>query len=243
MNTPKRRGALFAAGLMTIALTATACGSGGGGSSSDEDAGKPVKGGTLNMLGIGDVDYVDPNITYYSAGAELARLFSRSLFTFPAEEGKTTTVVPDIAEEVPTTDNGGISSDGKTYTIKMRPGIKWNTSPARPVTAEDFVRGVKRTCNPIQPFGGTTDFDFLIVGYKKFCDDFSAPYSATGAKPATPAGLSRPPHASGDNGRSHQPAIRHRELPSDCSPRSSSRAGGRVPIPSRSRSLLRRQSP
>ena len=62
MNTPKRRGALFAAGLMTIALTATACGSGGGGSSSEEDAGKPVKGGTLNMLGIGDVDYVDPNV-------------------------------------------------------------------------------------------------------------------------------------------------------------------------------------
>ena len=83
MNTPKRRGALLTAGLMTIALTATACGSGGGGSSSDEDAGKPVKGGTLNMLGIGDVDYVDPNITYYSAGAELARLFARSLYTAP----------------------------------------------------------------------------------------------------------------------------------------------------------------
>ena len=84
MNTPKRRGALFAAGLMTIALTATACGSGGGGSSSDEDAGKPVKGGTLNMLGTGDTDYFDPNITYYSAGYMLNRLYSRQLFTFPA---------------------------------------------------------------------------------------------------------------------------------------------------------------
>ena len=101
MNTPKRRAALFAAGLMTIALTATACGSGGGGSSSEEDAGKPVKGGTLNMLGIGDVDYMDPNVIYYSVGYLLPRLWSRQLFTFPAEEGKTTTAVPDLADRDP----------------------------------------------------------------------------------------------------------------------------------------------
>jgi peptide/nickel transport system substrate-binding protein len=186
MNTPKRRTALFAAGLMTLALVSTACGSGGGGSSSEEDAGKPVKGGTLNMLGIGDVDYVDPNASYYSAGYMLTRLYARQLFTFPAEEGKTTTVVPDMAEEIPTTDNGGISSDGKTYTIKMRPGIKWNTSPARPVTAEDFVRGVKRTCNPIQPFGGSTNYTTLIEGMEKFCGDFAKLGAA-----ATPADLEK----------------------------------------------------
>ena len=103
----------------------------------------------------------------------LTRLYSRQLFTFPAEEGKTTTVVPDMAEEIPTTDNGGISSDGKTYTIKMRDGIKWNTSPSRPVTADDFVRGVKRTCNPIQPFGGSTNYTTLIEGMEKFCGDFA----------------------------------------------------------------------
>ena len=172
MNTPKRRTALFAAGLVTVALVSSACGSGGG-SGSDDEAGKPVKGGTLNMLGVGDVDYVDPNVTYYSAGNTLTRMYARQLFTFPAEEGKTNTVVPDMAEEIPTTDNGGISSDGKTYTIKMRSGIKWNTSPARPVTAEDFVRGVKRTCNPIQPFGGSVNYTTLIEGMEKFCADFA----------------------------------------------------------------------
>ncbi len=202
MNTPKRRRALFAAGLMTIALTATACGSGGG-SSSEEDAGKPVKGGTLNMLGIGDVDYVDPNATYYSAGYMLNRLYSRQLFTFPAEEGKTTTVVPDMAEEIPTTDNGGISSDGKTYTIKMRDGIKWNTSPSRPVTADDFVRGVKRTCNPIQPFGGSTNYTNLIEGMEKFCGDFAKLGAA--AKPAALDEVHRQQRAAGRGrqGRQH----------------------------------------
>ena len=91
-----------------------------------------------------------------------------------------------MAEEIPTTDNGGISSDGKTYTIKMRSGIKWNTSPSRPVTAEDFVRGVKRTCNPIQPFGGSTNYTTLIEGMEKFCADFAE----LGAD-ATPADLTK----------------------------------------------------
>jgi peptide/nickel transport system substrate-binding protein len=41
------------------------------------------------------------------------------------------------------------------------------------VTAADEVRGVKRTCNPVQPFGGTSDFADLIVGYKDFCTGFA----------------------------------------------------------------------
>ena len=60
----------------------------------DEDInnkGTPVKGGTLHMLGVGDVDYMDPNISYYSGGYMGARLYSRQLVTFPAIPGKTTT--------------------------------------------------------------------------------------------------------------------------------------------------------
>ncbi len=189
MKISRRRYALLAAACATALITG-ACGAGESGSSSS-DEGKPVKGGTLNMLGVGDVDYMDPNISYYSGGYLGLRLWSRQLFTFAAKEGATDKPALDLATEFPSKDNGGISSDGKTYTIKMRDNVNWNTTPARPVTAQDFVRGVKRTCNPIQPFGGTTDFDFLIVGYKKFCDDFSAPYSATGAKPATPAAVAK----------------------------------------------------
>jgi peptide/nickel transport system substrate-binding protein len=131
-----------------------------------------VSGGTLNMLGAGDIDYMDPNISYYSIGYLALRLWSRQLFTFPATPGQTTTAVPDLATEVPTTDNGGVSKDLKTYTITIRKGAMWNTSPARQVTAADEVRGVKRTCNPYQPFGGIPDFSSLIVGYQQFCDGF-----------------------------------------------------------------------
>jgi peptide/nickel transport system substrate-binding protein len=189
MNKSRRRMSVLAAGLTATALITAGCGNGGGSGSSD--AGEAVKGGTLNMLGVGDVDYVDPNVTYYSAGYMLGRMYSRQLVTFPSEEGKTDKIAPDMATEIPTTDNGGISADGKTYTFHLRDGIKWNTSPVRAVTAADFVRGVKRTCNPVQPFGAVQYLTTLIEGMQKFCDDFQAPYAKDGAKPATPADIEK----------------------------------------------------
>jgi peptide/nickel transport system substrate-binding protein len=126
------------------------------------------------MLGAGDVDYMDPNVSYYSVGYLNLRMWSRQLFTYPAEPGgKNTTPVADLATEIPTAANGGISADGKTYTIKIRPGAKWNSPTPRQVTAADMVRGVKRTANPVQPFGGIPDYASLLVGYQAFADGFA----------------------------------------------------------------------
>jgi peptide/nickel transport system substrate-binding protein len=145
------------------------------------NTGTPVKGGTLHLLGVGDVDYMDPNISYYSGGYMGLRLWSRQLVTFPAIPGKTTTDAPDLATQLPTTANGGISADGLTYKFTIRKGVMWNTTPARQVTAADMVRGVKRTCNPAQPFGGEPDFQTLIGGLDAFCTGFAKvdPKSAT----------------------------------------------------------------
>lgn len=164
----------FAAPLALVALTAAACGGSSSTSSSaspSTDTANAVKGGTLDMLGVGDVDYMDPNISYYTTGYLAARLYSRQLFTYGASPTTNTKALPDVATEVPT-QGKGISSDGLTYTIKLRSGVMWDTSPARPVTAADFVRGVKRTCNPVNPFGGLPDFSDLIVGFQAYCDGY-----------------------------------------------------------------------
>jgi peptide/nickel transport system substrate-binding protein len=171
--------ALAAATMMTLA----ACG--GSGSPGDADnsepttdnqgydrsaansTGTPVDGGILNVLGVGDVDFLDPNISYYSVGYQVMRLISRQLYSFPAETGHTTDVQPDLATGMPK-----ISADGLTYRVTIKQGAQWNSSPPRQVTAADFVRGVKVTCNPAQPFGGLTDFSDLIEGYQDFCDAF-----------------------------------------------------------------------
>jgi peptide/nickel transport system substrate-binding protein len=174
------------AALCTVGLAVTACSgtikpatTASGGATSGPPA---VSGGTLNMLGVGDVDYMDPNVSYYAVGYLAQRMWVRQLFTDPAIAGKTMIAAPDLATEIPTVANGGMSADGKTYTIKIRQGAQWDTTPARQVTAADFVRGTMRTCNPVQPFGGIPDFNDLIVGYSTFCSGF-----AKVAK--TPAGI------------------------------------------------------
>ena len=78
--------------LATIGLGLAACGS----SSKSSSAGTPQRGGTLTMLGTGDVDYMDPNVSYYTTGYLALRMFSRQLLTYPAVQGQTTTIVPDL---------------------------------------------------------------------------------------------------------------------------------------------------
>jgi peptide/nickel transport system substrate-binding protein len=140
--------------------------------------GTPQTGGTLTVLGAGDVDHLDPNLTYYTVGYMAAREYSRQLYTYPATIGSTTAVVPDLATAMPTITNGG-----KTVTVTIKQGAMWDTSPPRQVSAADEIRGVEITCNPSTPFGGTPDFSSLIVGYNAFCAGFAkAPATVAGIK-------------------------------------------------------------
>lgn len=161
-----------------VGLVLTSCGSSspsrtGGGTTPTTGGGTAVRGGTLTMLGTGDVDYMDPNISYYTTGYLALRMWSRQLLTYPAVTGQTTDVVPDLATAIPTVANGGISADGLTYKLTIKTGAMWNTTPPRQVTGADAVLGLERTCNPAQPFGGLPDFESLIAGMETFCGAFA----------------------------------------------------------------------
>ncbi|MDP2327415.1 MAG: peptide ABC transporter substrate-binding protein [Dehalococcoidia bacterium] len=56
------------------------------------------------------------------------------------------TVEADLATEVPTVENGGISGDGLTYTFHLRDGLKW--SDGSPLVAEAFVDAARRLFEP-----------------------------------------------------------------------------------------------
>ena len=62
---------------------------------------------------------------------------------------------------MPSTANGGISADGLTYTIKLKPGLKW--SDGTTVTAADFVYGIIRGYN-LTLGGGYGGFITCIKG-------------------------------------------------------------------------------
>jgi peptide/nickel transport system substrate-binding protein len=183
---------MLVGGVAAMALVATACGGGSGGGKTSSGSGSskgsgssgnsssiqqkfavnntgtPRRGGVLTMLGTGDVDFMDPNISYYSIGYLGLRMWARGLYAYQAKVGKTTTLAPDIATAMPTITNGG-----KTYSVTIKKGVMWDTNPPRQVTAADVVRGLKRSCNPTQPFGGEPDYSSLVVGYTTFCNGFS----------------------------------------------------------------------
>ena len=175
------RGYVAGAALAALALLAAACSSNTTSSTSTPSGptvagwqgvnpgGTPKSGGTLNMLGQGDVDYMDYNISYYSIGSLAQRPWIRGLYAYPAIPGTASTrPYPDLATAPPVVSNGG-----KTYKVTIRTGAMWDTSPPRQVTAADAVLGLERACNPVQPFGGLPDFEALIVGYQDFCTKFA----------------------------------------------------------------------
>jgi peptide/nickel transport system substrate-binding protein len=178
----RTRASLAVAGIGALAMTAAACGSSsssnsGGNVSLDSGlqalnpgTGAPQKGGTLNMIGVGDVDYMDYNASYYTIGYLAQRLWDRGLYAYPAVANKTTSIVPDLATSLPALSNGG-----KTLTITIRQGAMWNTSPARQITAADVILGMKRACNPTPThFGGLADYEAVVVGYTQFCTGFAS---------------------------------------------------------------------
>lgn len=179
---------LRAAGVATavaVTMLAAACGSSASSGSSagpsasstssisgtqalNPGSGSPKKGGTLNEVGVSDVEFMDYDVAYYTTDDQVLRLSVRQLYSWQAVPGKTTTPAPDLATAPPAVSNGG-----KTVSVTIRSGVMWNTSPPRAVTAADVVRGIKRACNPSPvSFGGMADFESTIVGLTAFCDGY-----------------------------------------------------------------------
>ncbi|HTX00679.1 MAG TPA: ABC transporter substrate-binding protein [Acidimicrobiales bacterium] len=146
-------------------------------------AATPVRGGTLELVGQGDVDHLDTSSIYSGVTYTIERAFTRQLVTYPAT-GTTsmpTNLVPDIATDVPSAANGGITDGGKTYTFHIKKGVMWNTDPPRQVSAADEVRGIELLCNPASPTGAPGYYESTIVGMTAWCNGFLAVKPTVGA--------------------------------------------------------------
>ena len=166
-------------------LTVTALGMGGvascssAASTSGHASLRPVYGGTLRVISNAGPGSLDPVPTYNYAGYELERGYARQLVTYPTTSPATapgtawaraTTLVPDMATQVPTVANGGVTGNGLVYTYQLRSGVDWNSSPPRQVTAADFIREFQAFCNPGQfPVGNLSYFTSAIAGFASYC--------------------------------------------------------------------------
>lgn len=64
-----------------------------------------------------------------------------------------------MLKELPSVDNGGISPDGTTITLKLREDLVW--SDGTPLTAEDFVFTYQMTMDPKNTVATTSPYDLM----------------------------------------------------------------------------------
>lgn len=89
--------------------------------------------------------------------------------------------VPELAAEIPSSENGGISADGKTITYKLRDDIKW--SDGEDLTAEDFVFTYDMIMSDKNVVNGRYPYEDYVTAVEAVDDhtvkvSFSEPFAA-----------------------------------------------------------------
>ncbi len=110
----------------------------------------------------GEPDTIDPQRSSFSTEITIVKQLFNGLLGFNQD----LSLRPVTATEVPSVGNGGISADGLTYTFKLRPEVKW--SDGKPVTAADYVYGIKRMEDPDLPPGDYATFYYIIKGAEAY---------------------------------------------------------------------------
>jgi peptide/nickel transport system substrate-binding protein len=91
------------------------------------------RGGALRLLYWQAPTILNPHLATGVKDFAAARLFYEPLGTFDPDGN----LVPQLAAEIPTRDNGGLARDGTSVLWRLKKGVTWHDG--RPVTAEDCV--------------------------------------------------------------------------------------------------------
>ncbi|HEX5479770.1 MAG TPA: peptide ABC transporter substrate-binding protein [Dehalococcoidia bacterium] len=163
MNARKKLFLLLAGSMTAMLVVAAACG--GGTSSSDKTAtasaggssggNTPASGSTsaggapsdiapdnqqvLTVNAQAEPNTEDPQAVSYTYELTVNHQLFMNLFD---QDPKTSQLTAWAAAEVPTKANGDIAADGVTYTVKLKPDLKWSDGSS--LTAQDFVYGIIR---------------------------------------------------------------------------------------------------
>jgi peptide/nickel transport system substrate-binding protein len=111
-----------------------------GGCSRVQPAGEPVQTrrnawtipGHLRLGATDEPDALNPFFSHNAAADEIETLLFAYVFRYDAHGN----LIPEVARELPSYANGGISRDNKTLTLHIRPGLTW--SDGAPLDARDL---------------------------------------------------------------------------------------------------------
>jgi peptide/nickel transport system substrate-binding protein len=142
-----------------LALAVAACNANnkstpGGGSTAAAE-----QGGTFHVLSTSKEISLDPAKSQ-NLGTSTIHLVLRGLTSWKTSPDKAAELVPDLA-----TDTGQVSDGGKTWTFKLKPGLKY--ADGSPIVAADIKYGVERSFAP-ELSGGLGYHKSLLVGGDKY---------------------------------------------------------------------------
>jgi peptide/nickel transport system substrate-binding protein len=150
-------------------------GSGGGSGDTSAQGGTPAAktGGEAVTNLTSFPDFMDPALSYTQEGWQALWTVYTPLLSYKHEEGAGgAQLIPGLAEAMPE-----ISADGKTYTLKLRDGLKYSDGTA--VKASDFEHTIKRVLN--LESGGSA-FYLGIVGAEDYVKAGKAKADISGIK-------------------------------------------------------------
>jgi peptide/nickel transport system substrate-binding protein len=142
-----------------LALAVTACNANDKSTPSGADTAVAGPGGTFHILTTSKELSLEPAKSQ-SLGISAIHLVLRGLTSWKTSPDKPTELVPDLA-----TDTGQPSDGGKTWTYKLKPGLKY--ADGTPIVAADIKYGVERSFAP-ELSGGLGYHKSLLAGGQKY---------------------------------------------------------------------------
>ncbi len=132
----------------------------------DRPSERERRGGTLRLVGAGDVDHLDPALAYHTVTRGIVRAFTRQLVTYPSTSDveRAGDLVADLARAA----DGPFDAGGRRYRFVLRENVRWEGGAQ--ITAADVARGIKRLAHPLAPSPGLPYFLSTIEGLVEFRD-------------------------------------------------------------------------
>ncbi len=163
----------------------------------DQPAYRPTRrggGGALKILYWQAATLLNPHFATGTTNQDASRVFYEPL----ADWARDASLVPILAAEIPSLENGGLSSDGRSVTWRLKRGLRWHDGA--PVTADDLVFNWQYSRNPA--VAATTSGSYAEVSITRLDDltvrlDFAQPTAFWADAFVGSAGMIIPRHVFG----------------------------------------------
>ncbi|NEQ31946.1 MAG: peptide ABC transporter substrate-binding protein [Leptolyngbya sp. SIO4C5] len=157
-------------------LLLAGCGGGDRPASESAVSSQAAADSTLRLLYWQAPTILNPHLSSGFKDAEASRITLEPLASFDAEGN----LVPFLAAEAPTLENGGVAADGKSVTWKLKEDVTW--SDGEPFTAEDVVFTYEFITDP--ETGSTTAGTYEVIESVEALDDYTVQINFTETNPA-----------------------------------------------------------